>query len=88
MGSPWHARSILGIPPAAGAAKPECNKGEREKAAVKTYSRTNKGEIRHEDWEGVRAKTEAFREIASIGGTVQELLREPSGEMAKMEVRS
>ena len=64
-----------GIPPAAGAAKQECDNGGREKAAVKTNRRTNKAEIRHEGWEGVLAyNAKDFREIASLGGIVQELL--------------
>jgi hypothetical protein len=65
-----------GIPPAAGAAaKQECNNGEREKAGVNTNRRTNKGEIRHEGWEGVRVyNAEQVREIASLGGIVQEFL--------------
>jgi hypothetical protein len=63
------------IPPAAGAAQQECNNGEREKADVETNYRTNKAEIRHEGWEGVRVCTaKDFREIASLGGIVQELL--------------
>jgi hypothetical protein len=46
-----------GIPPAAGAAKQECDNGGREKAGVKTNYRTNKAEIRIEGWEGVRVCT-------------------------------
>jgi hypothetical protein len=64
-----------GIPPAAGAAQQECNNGEREKAGVNTNRRTNKAEIRTEGWEGVRVyKAEEVREIASLGGIVEELL--------------
>ena len=64
-----------GIPPAAGAAKQECDNGGREKAAVKTNRRTNKAEIRHVGWEGVPVcKAEDFSEIASLGGIVDELL--------------
>ncbi len=63
------------IPPAADAAQQECDNGEREKAAVKTSRRTNKAEIRIEGWEGVRVySAKDFREIASLGGIVQELL--------------
>ena len=63
------------IPPAAGAAQQECNNGGREKAGVETNYRTNKAEIRHEGWEGVRAyNAEEVREIAGLGGIVQELL--------------
>ena len=48
---------------------------EREKAGVKTNRRTNKAEIRIEGWEGVPAyNAEQVREIASLGGIVQELL--------------
>ncbi len=75
LGESWHTLSLLGIPPAAGAAKQECNNGERQKAAVKTNRRTKKGEIRLEGWEGVRVcSAEEFREIASLGGIVEELL--------------
>ena len=64
-----------GIPPAAGAAQQECNNGEREKAGVETNRRTNKAEIRHEGWEGVPVyNAKEVREIASLGGIVQELL--------------
>jgi hypothetical protein len=64
-----------GIPPAARAAKQECNNSEREKAAVKTNHRTNKAEIRHEGWEGVPVyNAKDFWEIASLGGIVDELL--------------
>ena len=64
-----------GMPPAAGAAKQECNNGEREKAGVETNRRTNKGEIRHVGWEGVPVySAEDFSEIASLGGIVDELL--------------
>ncbi len=64
-----------GIPPAAGAAKQGWDNGEREKAGVKTNRRTNKAEIRIEGWEGVPAyNAEQVREIASLGGIVQELL--------------
>ncbi len=77
------------IPPAAGAAKQECNNGEREKAGVKTNCRTNKDEIRHEGGEGVRVYTacivEQVREIASLGGIVQELLHGTIREEAKMK---
>ncbi len=63
------------IPPAAGAAKQECNNGGREKAGVETNRRTNKAEIRIEGWEGVPVyNAKDFREIASLGGIVQELL--------------
>ncbi len=63
------------IAPAAGAAKQECNNGEREKAAVMTNRRTNKAEIWIEGWEGARVyNAKDFREIASLGGIVQELL--------------
>ena len=63
------------IPPAAGAAKPECDNGGRKKAGVKTNRRTNKAEIRIEGWEGVLVYTaKDFWEIASLGGIVQELL--------------
>ncbi len=63
------------IPLAAGAAKQECNNGERKKAAVKTNRRTNKAEIRHERWEGVPVfNAEKVWEIASLGGIVDELL--------------
>ena len=64
-----------GIPPAAGAAKQECDNGGREKAAVKTNYRTNNAEIRIEGWEGVPVYTaKDFREIGSLDGIVQELL--------------
>ena len=64
-----------GIPPAAGAAKQECDNGGREKAAVNMNRRTNKAEIRIEGWEGVPVYTaKDFREIASLDGIVQELL--------------
>ena len=64
-----------GIPPAAGAAKQECNNGEREKAGVETNRRTNNAEIRHEGWEGVHVYTaKDFWEIPSLGGIVDELL--------------
>ena len=64
-----------GIPPAAGAAKQECDNGGREKAAVNMNRRANKAEIRHEGWEGVQVYTaKEVREIASLGGIVQELL--------------
>ena len=64
-----------GIPPAAGAAKQECDNGGREKAAVKTNRRTNKAEIRIEGWEGVPVyNAKEVPEIASLGGIVQELL--------------
>ncbi len=73
-------------PPAAGAAKQGCDNGEREKAGVKTNRRTNKAEIRIEGWEGVRVcKAEPFREVASLGSIVQELLHRRSREKAKME---
>ena len=63
------------IPPAAGAAKQECNNGGREQAGVMTNRRTNKAEIRIEGWEGVHVCTaKDFREIASLGGIVEELL--------------
>ncbi len=63
------------IPPAAVAAQQGCDNGEREKAGVKTKYRTNKAEIRIEGWEGVPVYTaKDFREIASLGGIVQELL--------------
>ncbi len=63
------------ILPAAGAAKQGCDNGGREKAGVKTNRRTNNAEIRHEGWEGVRVyKAEQVREIASLGGIVDELL--------------
>ena len=63
------------IPPAAAAAKQECDNGGREKAALKTNRRTNKAEIRIEGWEGVPVYTaKDFWEIASLGGIVQELL--------------
>ncbi len=63
------------IPPAAGAGQQECDNGEREKAGVKTNRRTNKAEIRIEGWEGVPVyNAEQVREIASLGGIVQELL--------------
>ena len=63
------------IPPAAGAAKQECNNGGREKAGVNTNRCTNKAEIRHEGWEGAPVCTaKDFREIASLGGIAQELL--------------
>ncbi len=40
-----------------------------------TNRRTNNAEIRHEGWEGVRVYyEEQVREIASLGGVVQELL--------------
>jgi hypothetical protein len=75
-----------GIPPAAGAAQQECNNGELKKAAVKTNRRTNKSEIRHEGWEGVLVcKAKEFREIASLGGIVDELLRRTACKKAKME---
>ena len=68
-----------GIPPAAGAAKQGCNNGEREEAGAKTNRRTNKGEIRHEGWEGVLGcEAEEFWEIASLGGIVDELLHRTS----------
>ncbi len=74
------------IPPAAGAAKQECNNGEREKAGVKTNRRTNKAEIRIEGWEGVLVYTaKDFWEIASLGGIVQELLHRTILEEAKMK---
>jgi hypothetical protein len=64
-----------GIPPAASAAQQECDNGEREKAGVKTNRRTNNAEIRHEGWEGVPVyNAEQVREIASLGGIVDELL--------------
>ena len=64
-----------GIPPAASAAQQECDNGEREKAGVETNYRTNKAEIRIEGWEGVLGyNAKDFREIASLGGIVQELL--------------
>ena len=64
-----------GIPPAAGAAKQECDNGGREKAAVNMNRRTSKAEIRIEGWEGVPVYTaKDFREIASLDGIVQELL--------------
>ena len=64
-----------GIPPAAGAAKQECNNGEREKAGAKTNRRTNKAEIRHEGWEGVRVYTaKEVREVARNVGSVEQLL--------------
>ena len=64
-----------GIPPAAGAAQQECNNGERQKAGAKNNRRTNKSEIRHEGWEGVLVfEAEEFRQIASLGGIVEELL--------------
>jgi hypothetical protein len=67
------------IPPAAGAAKQGCDNGGREKAGVETNYRTNKAEIRHEGWEGVRVYTaKDFWEIASLGGIVQELLHRTS----------
>jgi hypothetical protein len=63
------------IPPAAGAAKQECNNGEREKAGVMTNRRTNKAEIRHEGWEGVPVyNAKDCWEIPSLGGIVEELL--------------
>ncbi len=63
-----------GIPPAAGAAQQECDNGGREKAGVKNR-RTNKAEIRIEGWEGVHVyNAKDFREVASLGGIVQELL--------------
>ncbi len=63
------------IPPAAGAAKEECNNGEREKAGVMTNRRTNKADIRIEGWVGVPVyNAKDFREIASLGGIVQQLL--------------
>jgi hypothetical protein len=47
-----------------------------EKASVNTNRRTNKSEIRHEGWEGVPVcKAEQVREIASLGGIAEELLR-------------
>ena len=68
-----------GIPPAAGAAQQECNNGERQKAGAKNNRRTNKSEIRHEGWEGVPVCiAEAFRQIASLGGIVEELLHRTS----------
>ena len=64
-----------GIPPAAAAAKQECDNGGREKAAVKTNYRTNKAESRHVGWEGMPVcNAEDFWEIASLGGIVDELL--------------
>ena len=75
LGESWHTLSVFGIPPAAGAAKQECNNGGREKAAVKTNRRTNEAEIRIEGWEGVPFyRAEEVREIASLGGIVEELL--------------
>ena len=75
-----------GIPPAAGAAKQECNNGERQKAGAKNNRRTNKSEIRHEGWEGVRVcKAEKFRQIASLGGIVDELLHKTPCDNARME---
>ncbi len=63
------------IPPAAGAAKQECSNDGREKAGVETNRRTHKAEIRTERWVGVLVYTaKDFREIASLGGIVQELL--------------
>ena len=52
-----------------------CNKGQRERVAVKAKRRHSKGETRHEGWEGVLvSEVEAFRELASIGGIGEELL--------------
>ena len=74
------------IPPAAGAAKQECNNGGRENAGVKTNRRMNKAEIRIEGWEGVPVyNAEQVREIASLGGIVQELLHRTLREQAKMK---
>ncbi len=79
LGESSHTLSVLGIPPAAGAAKQERNNVEREEAVVNTNRRTNKAKIWIEGWEGVPVyKAEAFREIASLGGIVEELLRRTS----------
>ncbi len=53
---------------------------------MKTNRRTNNAEIRHVGWEGVPVyNAEAFREIASLGCIVEELLHRRSREKAKME---
>ena len=53
---------------------------------LKTNRRTNKAEIRHEGSEGVPVcKVEASREIASLGGIVEELLHRMPCEKAEME---
>ena len=64
-----------------------CNKGQRERVAVKANRRTNKGETCHEGWEGVLVSdVEAFRELTSIGGIGEELLHS-KGQMGATILR-
>ena len=74
-GECWHTLSVLAYRPPPVPPSKNCDTGGREKAAVKTNYRTNKAEIRHEGWEGARVyNAKEVREIASLGGIVQELL--------------
>ena len=68
------------------AAQQECNNGERQTAGAKNNPRTNNSEIRHEGWEGVPVcNSKEFRQIASLGGIVEELLHKTPCDNARME---